>query len=108
MLPLVVLAGTMYWASMLPLALSLPLFAAYSAYSIRQAPESAMGASGKVLLFGTLASLSLCLSPWSSLFFLALTPLALNEATKAEKLLKVSRWLELHHLAAGDSLSWSE
>lgn len=107
-LPIVILVGAMNLKSMLPLIVSLPFFVAYSAYSIRQAPESVMGASGKVLLLGAFASLFLCLIPWSSLFFLAITPLVLNQATKAEKHQKVSRWLELHHLAAGDSLSWSE
>ncbi len=107
-LPLVVLVGAMNLKSMLPLALSLPIFAIYSAYSIRQAPESVMGASGKVLLLGTFGSFFLCLIPWSSVCFLALTPLILNLGTKAEKHQKVSQWLELHHLAVGDSLSWSE
>jgi len=107
-LPLVVLVGIMNLKSMLPLALSLPIFAVYSAYSIRQAPESVMGASGKVLLLGTFGSLFLCLISWSSLCFLALTPLILNLGTTSEKHQKVSQWLELHHLAAGDSLSWSE
>jgi hypothetical protein len=107
-LPLVVLVGAMNLKSMLPLIASLPLLASYSAYSIRQAPESVMGASGKVLLLGTFGSLFLCLIPWSSVCFLALTPLILNLGTTAEKHQKVSQWLELHHLAAGDSLSWSE
>jgi hypothetical protein len=107
-LPLVILVGVMNIKSMLPLIAGLPLFAAYSAYSIRQAPESVMGASGRILLFGTFGSLFLCLIPWSSVCFLALTTLILNLGTKAEKHQKVSQWLELHHLAAGDSLSWSE
>ena len=106
--PLVVLLGTMNLKSMLPLALSLPLLASYSAYSMRHESGSAMGASGKVLLLGTFASLLLCLIPWSSLCFLALTPIAFHKAIKAEKHQKVSQWLELHHLAAGDSLSWRE
>jgi hypothetical protein len=107
-LPIIVIAGIMNLKSMLPIALSLPIIAVYSAFSIRQAPESTMGASGKVLLFGTLASLVLCLLPWSSACFLVLIPWALHLGKKAEKRQKVSRWLELHHLAAGDSLSWSE
>jgi hypothetical protein len=107
-LPLVILVGAINLKSMFPLALSLPLFAAYSAYSIRQASESVMGASGRIVLLGVFASFLLCLIPWSSLFFLAFTPLVFNLTAKAEKHQKVSRWLELHHLAAGDSLSWSE
>jgi hypothetical protein len=106
-LPIIVLLGVMNLKSMIPVVLSLPSLAVYSAYSIRQAPGSAMGASGKVLLIGSFLSLLLCLIPWSSLFFLALTPVVLREGIKVEKHHKVSKWLELHHLAAGDSLSWS-
>ncbi|UCE40353.1 MAG: hypothetical protein JSV17_12935 [Candidatus Aminicenantes bacterium] len=107
-LPIIVLVGVMNLKSMFPIALSLPLLSVHSAYSIRQASESVMGPSGKVLLLGTLGSILLCLLPWSSVCFLVLTPVILSLATKAEKHQKVSRWLEIHHLAAGDSLSWSE
>ncbi len=107
-LPLLVIVGVMNFRAMLPLALSFPLFVLYSAYSIRQDAESPIGASGKVLIFGIIGALTLCIIPWSSLFFLGLTPWILKEAIKAEKHQKVSQWLELHHLAAGDSLSWSE
>jgi hypothetical protein len=107
-IPLVIFTGAMKLESVLPVAISLPLLAAYSAHSIRQTPESALGATGKILLLGTFASLFLCLIPWSCLFLLGLTPLVLKKAIDAEKNQKVSRWLELHHLAAGDSLSWSE
>jgi hypothetical protein len=108
LLPLLFLVGLMNLKSMLALVASLPLFSVYSSYSIRHAPESLAGASGKVLLYGSIGSLFLCLIPWVSLFFLAITPLVLKEAIKAEKHQKVSQWLELHHLAAGDSLSWSK
>jgi hypothetical protein len=107
-IPLVFLTGAMNLKSMLPVAISLPLLAAYSAHSIRLTTESALGAVGKILLLGTFASLILCLIPWSSVCLLGLTPLVLKKAIKAEKNQKVSQWLELHHLAAGDSLSWSE
>lgn len=107
MLPILIVAGTMSPDSLLPLIASLPLFAVFSAYSLRLAPGSKGGAAGKILLLGLFCSLSLCLIPWSSLFFLGITPLALLLGAKAEKHQKVSQWLELHHLAAGDSLSWS-
>jgi hypothetical protein len=107
-LPITALVGIMNLKSMLPLVVSLPLLTAYCAYSIRQAPESVMGASGKVLLLGTIGSLFLCLIPWISVGFLVLAPLVLHLGANREKLQKVSRWLELHHLAAGDSLSWSK
>jgi hypothetical protein len=107
-LPLIIPAGILNPHAMLPLTLSLPLIAVYSAYAIRQTPESVRGGWGKVLLFGTIGSLLICLHPWSFVFFLALTPVILRMGTKAEQNQKVSRWLELQHLAAGDSLSWSE
>lgn len=108
LLPFLIILGAMNLKSMLPVAVSSPLFVLYSVYSVRHAYESLMGASGKVLLYGTLGALFLCLIPWSSLFFLALTPWMLTEAIKAEKSQRVSRWIELHHLAAGDPLSWSD
>jgi hypothetical protein len=106
-LPLIILLGIMNIKSVLPILLSLPALAVYSASAIRKAPGSKTGALGNVLLTGTLASLLLCLIPWSSLGILALTPWLLQGAVKAEKNQQVSQWLELHHLDAGDSLSWS-
>lgn len=108
LLSLFALVSLMNLKSVLPLAASLPILSVYSSYSIRHAPESLAGSSGKVLLYGSIGALLLYLIPWFSLFFLAMTPVVLKEAIKAEKRQKVSRWLELHHLAAGDSLSWSE
>lgn len=108
LLPLLAFVGLMNLKSILPLVASLPVFSVFSSYSIRHAPESLAGASGKVLLYGAIGALLLCLIPWVSIIFLAMTPLAIKGAIKAEKHQKVSRWLELHHLAAGDSLSWSD
>ena len=107
LLPLLLIIGVLNLQALIPLIFALPLFAVYSSYSIRQASESRMGASGKVLFFGAFSALLLCLIPLSSLFFLVLTPLFLKEAVSSEKRQKVSLWLEIHHLAAGDSLSWS-
>jgi hypothetical protein len=108
LLPFLIIIGMMDLKSVLPLAVSFPIFILYSVYSVRETFESPIGASGKVLLYGAMGALFLCLIPWSSLFFLALTPWIFKEAVKAEKSQKVSRWLELHHLAAGDPLSWSD
>jgi hypothetical protein len=107
-LPFLIIVGKMDLKSMLPLAVSSPLFLLHSVYSIRHTFVSPMSASGKVLLYGVMGALFLCLIPWSSLLFLALTPWIFKEAVKAEKSQKVSQWLELHHLAAGDPLSWSD
>jgi hypothetical protein len=106
-LPLALIIGLWNFKASLPLIFVLPFLSLYSAYSIRQAYDSRMGASGKILSLGTLCALLLSLVPMSSFFLLALTPLFLKVAIHSEKHQKVSRWLELHHLAAGDSLSWS-
>jgi hypothetical protein len=106
-LPLLLILGILNLKALLPLVFSLPLLAVYSSASMRQVPESRISASGKVLFFGALGALLLFLAPLSSLLFLALTPFALKAAVRSEKRQKVSRWLELHHLAEGDSLSWS-
>jgi len=76
--------------------------------AMRQVAERRTRSYGLVLLNGTLWALSLSLIPLISLVFLALTPLAFKIAAEKEKNQKVSLWLELHHLAAGDPLSWSQ
>ncbi len=107
LLPFLLIIGILNLKAIPPLAFVLPLFVFYSSYCIRRAPESRMGASGKILSLGVFCALLLSLFPLSSLFLLALTPFFFKIAIHAEKHQKVSRWLELHHLAAGDSLSWS-
>jgi hypothetical protein len=86
---------------------TLPLLAALTAGALRRAPERRTGAAGEILLQGGLAAALLALVPWLALPFLALTPLVLRAAAARERRQKVSRWLELHHLAAGDPQSWS-
>lgn len=107
-LPLLLFVGALNLKSVLPLAAGLPLFAISSSYSIRYAPYSRMGASGRILVHGTIGAFFLSLLPWGALVLLALIPPALKAARKAEQRQKVSRWHELHHLAAGDSHSWSK
>lgn len=106
--PLIVLVALMNSKAVLSLAASLPVITLFSSQAMRRAPEYRMGASGRILCVGALAALSVTILPLISLAFLASTPLALIYAAKEEQSQKVSRWLELHHLAAGDSLSWSK
>jgi hypothetical protein len=54
-----------------------------------------------------LAAALLALLPWLVLLLLPLTLPVLAAAATRERRQKVSRWLELHHLAAGDPQSWS-
>jgi hypothetical protein len=94
--------------SIVPVAAFVPAAAARAAGIIRQARELRSGAAGTLLLEGSAAALCLSLWSWTALFFLACAPLALLDAVRKEQNQKVSLWLEIHHLAAGDSLSWSQ
>ena len=91
-----------------PIIVIVPCLALYAVHITRCALEYRMAASGKILLAGSLAALSISLFPLTSLLFLVLTPFVLKVAVEGEQSQKVSRWLELHHLAAGDPLSWSK
>lgn len=84
-----------------------PWLAARAAGAVRRAPERRTGASGEILIEGFLLAAAVALLPWLSLFALAGTPWALRAAAERERAQKVSRWLELHHLAVGDPQSWS-
>lgn len=90
-----------------PLAGALPLLAVRSARAVHLAGDVRSGPIGLLAGESALPALLIVLFPPSSLLLLLAAPLALREAAKAEKAQKVSRWLELHHLAAGDPLSWS-
>ena len=107
-IPLLILVAWVNSNAVFSVAAGLPALALFSSYAIRRAPERRMGASGIILCFGMFAALSITLIPQVSLIFLASTPLAFKYAVEGEQRQKVSRWLELHHLAAGDSLSWSK
>ena len=106
--PLLILSGAVDMNSTIPLLLCLPLLLLIASQAIRRASEYRMGTFGQVLMWGMPGAFLLTLIPWTSLFFLVITPLALKSAIEEEKRQKVSLWLELHHLAAGDSLSWSQ
>jgi len=107
-IPLLILVAIMNPSSAAPLALSLPLLTLYTSLVIRQSSEYRAGVSGKIFMTGLPGSFLITLLPVISFLYLALAPLALKYAIKVERCQKVSRWLELHHLAAGDSLSWSK
>jgi hypothetical protein len=90
------------------LAVTLPVLALRASAAIRYAPGRSSGASGQVLAEGGLAAVVVAMVPAASLLLLASAPLALRWAASAERRQDVSRWHELHYLAAGDSLSWSD
>jgi hypothetical protein len=105
-LPLILLAARIDPAALIVLA-SLPLLATQAAGAMRRAPERRTGAAGEILWEGFLLSALVALLPWTALPALAGTFWAVQAAAEREQRQKVSRWLELHHLAAGDPQSWS-
>lgn len=105
-LPLVLLAARIDPAALIFLA-ALPLLATRAAGAMRRAPERRTGAAGEILWEGALLSALVALLPWTALPALAGTFWAARAAAERERRQKVSRWLELHHLAAGDPQSWS-
>ena len=106
-LPLLAGAAWISPKALLPLAGALPFLAALTAGALRRAPERRTGAAGEILLQGGLAAALLALLPWLALLLLPLTLPILAAAATRERRQKVSRWLELHHLAVGDPQSWS-
>lgn len=105
-LPLVLLTAWINPAALVALAI-LPVLAVLAAGAVRRAPERRTGASGEIVGAGLLLSALIALLPWTALLALAATPWAVRAAAERERRQKVSRWLELHHLAAGDPQSWS-
>ena len=105
-LPLVLIAARISPAAWTVLGF-LPLLALRAAGAMRRAPERRTGAAGEILFEGGLLAALAALLPWTAIPPLALVPWALRAAAERERRQKVSRWLELHHLAAGDPQSWS-
>jgi hypothetical protein len=90
-----------------PVMAAVPLLALRAAAAIRRAPAARTGAQGQVLLEGLLLAGWIALSPWVAAAALVAVPAALRLAAASERDVKVGRWIALHHLAAGDPLSWS-
>lgn len=105
-LPLILLTAWIDPAALVVLAI-VPVLAVLAAGAVRRAPERRTGASGEILGAGLFLSALVALLPWTALLALVATPWAVRAAAERERRQKVSRWLELHHLAAGDPQSWS-
>jgi hypothetical protein len=84
-----------------------PWLAARAAGAMRRAPERRTGASGEILMEGLLLAAAVALLPWLAVLPPLAAPWALRAAAERDRKQKVSRWLELHHLAVGDPQSWS-
>lgn len=105
-LPLIVMAAWIHPTALVALAI-LPFLALRAAGAMRRAPERRTGAAGEVVFEGALLAALVALLPWAAVLPLAALPWTLRAAAERERRQKVSRWLELHHLAAGDPQSWS-
>jgi hypothetical protein len=106
-LPLLLIASLLHpWAALAVLA-GMPFLAVRAAGSMRAGVSDRAGAAGRVAAEGFFVSCLLAILPWTALLALACVPLALSAAARKEQELKVTRWSAIHHLAAGDSLSWS-
>ncbi|HYK87453.1 MAG TPA: hypothetical protein VE398_01690 [Acidobacteriota bacterium] len=92
--------------SAIAVLLVIPLLAARASGHMRRVPERRTG-NGPFVLEGFFVSGILALAPWSVLLALTAAPLALLAARNTDSRQKVTRWLEKHHDAGGDSLSWS-
>jgi len=106
-LPLLIPIAVLEPSSALFVLMLLPLFAVRAAGFIR---SQAKGRAGTLsyLLETFFASSMTALLPWAGpVAFLSTVP-ALAAARQSETRQKVTRWVELHHRAVGDSLSWSD
>jgi hypothetical protein len=103
--PLIVLLGYFDWNALFPVVSFLPLMSVWASFSIRKGTALKMGAYGNIIYFGFICSLFICLVPILSISLLLISVLVFKYAVESDRNLKVSKWLEFHHLAAGDSLS---
>ena len=95
------------WRVWAPLCGVAAIGAALAAAAVRRAPERRTGAAGEVLAVGGLLAAWVALVPWMAVPCGALAPFVMRAAVERERRQRVSRWIERHHVAAGDSLSWS-
>jgi hypothetical protein len=106
-LPIIVATATLDLIAAVAVAALLPLLAMRAAAAMRRGGESRTPASGPVLVEGAFASGLVALIPWLGLAAVATVPFALRLAVERGRALKVTRWSALHHIAAGDTLSWT-
>jgi hypothetical protein len=106
-IPILVLVMLIKIQATWPVAVCFPPLIFFASLAVRRAFKNQLGALWQILIVGITTSMLVCLIPLISIVFLAMTPLLIKYGVELEKQQKVSRWLEMHHLAAGDSLSWS-
>ena len=103
LVPLIVLDAYAVW----PVIVSMPALSLYAAAVVRLAPGKKLSALGLIVLNGTIGCMLLTLVFTWAWIWLPGVPLLVKYGETQEQNQKVSRWLEIHHLAAGDPHSWS-
>ncbi len=106
-LPVMLAAAAMAPAALPAMLGTVPLLSLRAAAAVRDGVGRSVGAAGPLLIEGLLVAGSVALVPWLAVVMLVLAPAAAIHAIQRERHQPVSRWHELHHLAAGDPLSWS-
>jgi hypothetical protein len=101
-----VVAAFIHAPSALAVLMSLPLLSSRAVGHMRRIPERRTGI-GPFVMEGFFTASLIALLPWTVLLALAGAPAAFLWARSADVRQKVTRWLEKHHDAGGDSLSWS-
>ena len=112
-LPLLVPVAFIDLTAMLIVLSTLPLVSVRAVEHLRKYRDRSNDTADNVIRglgifvenFGIAALLALL--PWTAIFWIAATVPAFFSARKADIRQKVSRWLERHYLAAGDTLNWS-
>jgi hypothetical protein len=106
-LPAILLTAWINLPAALAVLALVPWLSVRAAGAMRRAPERRTGASGEILIEGLLLAAAVALLPWLAILPPFGLPWALRVAAERDRKQKVSRWLELHHLAVGDPQSWS-
>ena len=106
-LPLILLLAIQDSHAALSVVSLCPFLAFRAAAHLRRIPERRAG-TAIFVAEGFCAAAILALLPWSAPFWFAAALAAFHVARETERRQKVTRWTDLHHAAAGDTLSWSE
>lgn len=105
-LPFLMVGAMLHLLAVTAAASLVPLLSLRASGIMRRAREKRLGVM-TLFVEGCFCSALLALVPWTAVGWLTAAPLAYRRACAAERGLKVTRWFEAHHQAAGDTLSGS-
>ncbi len=106
-LPVVMVAGFIRLPALLSMLAVLPYLSLRASAAMRQSCDSTQNAIGQFIAEAILPTVMTTLFAPLGLLFLALAVPAAFLAASNERRHDVSRWHEMHHLADGDPLTWS-